>query len=1565
MIPNRETKTEVVWGLGRTFTSDHRKEKPFKPISDMGRKLKVRSLFFWIALVFSELEIVFQHQRVLKSSILQNPFSHLSSPEHDFPLAYPLAPNNYAYAYVVADCDPSMPESYQGILFSILVNIQLLESQGSKADVVVMIKMSEQSEGNFLPSEDQAMLNAFPQVKVRYLLKSSSFSLSSDFLDKFRILELTQYRRILYMDTDVVPLCNLDYLFHLSEKGILKDNLILAGNDEAINRGFMMLRPGAGEFQQLMNVVPKDLQGWHALTSKFDDLLDKGLSTITQQVGLRKSKQRQVSRSTVSSDELELLYYWVKYIKKSASVVMETKIENWGSRIQGSRPILESTIKNALNGYDCWIDTSVSHNPRQQNIKPRPFHNIARQLWHFDDKQAKFWMTSDPNKVLPTKPSYRPIHLWFQTLHQVKLRLNVTELEPSASMYDNTLRLRSSTTNRNDRLAPVENGDEKKYAYAYILAGVDPDKPNGYRGILFGILVNAQVLEASGSKADIVVLVQMAFESKSDYLPKEEVAYLRNYPKILVHYIPRPLEPHSFYSTQFDKFRILELTQYRRILYFDADVTPLCNMDYLFHMSEKGIFRENMLLAGSNEPSNGGFMMLRPRQGDYDEILRIIDARDAHILATSRNHTFDPIYGWGHVIMPPDKWRTRYNKQSGTKWDFNTAFGDQGLMLHWAKYVKKDVSIFIGNEVDNWSPPVNANDTTPVLEATLVDAIKGYECQRRMEFSRDSVSKLPYDLEGQLLHFTGKEGKPWMVNNLSKAVKGNDTKARAYRFWFDYFGQVTNRLNITVDFQKELRADPALESLTLTAPMRKILQRKHAYAFLLGDVDPAHPIKYRATLYSILVNVQLLEFYGSTPDIVVMVQMAHDSDPDQLPEKDAASLKAYSNVVIHYLPKPPRAHTFYTFQLEKFRILELTRYRRVLYMDTDMMPLCHLDYLFYLSEKGTFKENLVVAGDNEPAKRGFMMLRPGKGEYQHLMSILDHRDNTIWSSSSTSNLTIDEGYGWGHPIRPPDRWRARYDLKNGTLWNFPASFGDQGLLYHWVKYVKKSASLFIGNEVENWSSAVRGSKKIPVLESTLVDALKGFECSARRLFPVVDHAQPPYDLEGQVWHFDGVSHRPWNLKNSKKVLSVDKKQNRPYHMWFQLLRHVKKRLRSTLNVEKDLQYHPKVEVSSVENDFRISLERRHAYAFVLAGVSPERPQGYIGILFSILVNAHKLESWGSKADIVVLVQMAHDSEWDRLPHEILRYFHAYPSIVIHYLPKPREPPSFYSAQFEKFFILELTQYRRVLYLDADVMPMCNFDYLFHLSEKGVFKENMILAGNNEPSNGGFMMLRPKAGEYQKVKDIIEERDARIMASPSKVFDEVVGWGHVIKPPDYWRTRYNRKSGTFWNFTTAYGNQGLMFYWVKYVKKSASLFVGNEVENWGPPASSAESTPVLQETLVDAIRGYQCPTSASYVRDKYRKGPYDLEGQLRHFDGKYRKPWMLRNTTEVIHDLGYRMWFEGFEQVKQRLKVTIDLNQLRHNPKLGSWTLESDFLASLERKLSNSTRGDDDRRKSRL
>ena len=98
---------------------------------------------------------------------------------------------------------------------------------------------------------------------------------------------------------------------------------------------------------------------------------------------------------------------------------------------------------------------------------------------------------------------------------------------------------------------------------------------------------------------------------------------------------------------------------------------------------------------------------------------------------------------------------------------------------------------------------------------------------------------------------------------------------------------------------------------------------------------------------------------------------------------------------------------------------------------------------------------------------------------------------------------------------------------------------------------------------------------------------------------------------------------------------------------------------------------------------------------------------------------------------------------------------------------------------EKFRILQLTDYSRVMYLDYDVMPTCNLDYLFDLSDPLSelsddsslrLKENVIVAYQSEPSSGGFFILKPNSTDYDHIERIIHEKETRLLNTPYPHWD---------------------------------------------------------------------------------------------------------------------------------------------------------------------------------------------------
>ena len=130
-----------------------------------------------------------------------------------------------------------------------------------------------------------------------------------------------------------------------------------------------------------------------------------------------------------------------------------------------------------------------------------------------------------------------------------------------------------------------------------------------------------------------------------------------------------------------------------------------------------------------------------------------------------------------------------------------------------------------------------------------------------------------------------------------------------------------------------------------------------------------------------------------------------------------------------------------------------------------------------------------------------------------------------------------------------------------------------------------------------------------------------------------------------------------------------------------------------------------------------------------------------------------------------------------------------------------------------------------------VMVRGNMDYLFHLSLEGVLKENVVFAGSTEPANGGTFMVAPKEGSWDRVLDIIHQKEERGAALPYPHFNGTIGWGHVVTEEDNIEF-LNRGSQKDWDFYGGFADQGLLYHWTKYEEKSVSIFFRNEIQNWG-------------------------------------------------------------------------------------------------------------------------------------
>ena len=252
-------------------------------------------------------------------------------------------------------------------------------------------------------------------------------------------------------------------------------------------------------------------------------------------------------------------------------------------------------------------------------------------------------------------------------------------------------------------------------------------------------------------------------------------------------------------------------------------------------------------------------------------------------------------------------------------------------------------------------------------------------------------------------------------------------------------------------------------------------------------------------------------------------------------------------------------------------------------------------------------------------------------------------------------------------------------------------------------------------------------------------------------------------------------------------------------------------------------------INSIDHTNHASQEpSQYAYVWIIGGVHEDRP-AYKGFLWTILISANILRKVGSTEDLWIYVRLSPDSKLDDLPSEDRRLLEAM-GINIVLLEKPRNE-SFAQLVYDKFLTINMTDYKRVIFMDGDMIPMTNLDYYFHLSDPEYtdlpteLKSNFIMASKGEPCNTGMFMVTPSKEAFDEYNKIIRDQLEIAKTLDYPYFDKRRGWGHnFIEAKDWWEAV--SKTSKKWSYHASHSDQGLMYQFAKYTRQDVSIAIGH-------------------------------------------------------------------------------------------------------------------------------------------
>ena len=296
----------------------------------------------------------------------------------------------------------------------------------------------------------------------------------------------------------------------------------------------------------------------------------------------------------------------------------------------------------------------------------------------------------------------------------------------------------------------------------------------------------------------------------------------------------------------------------------------------------------------------------------------------------------------------------------------------------------------------------------------------------------------------------------------------------------------------------------------------------------------------------------------------------------------------------------------------------------------------------------------------------------------------------------------------------------------------------------------------------------------------------------------------------------------------------------------------------------------------------------------------------------------------------------------------------------------------------------MVEYRRVMFLDADLIPLANLDYLFHLSDPEhtqtptMLRPNVIMATRGEPCNTAFFMVEPRLERYELLQMAIERQHEAGRTLPYPHFDKREGWGHNFQEAgDFWKSRFRTKK--LWNFHAAHSDQGLMYYYAKYLIQDTTIVIADKLQHWAPRTDGGNEgkdyrltkPQLLSEEKGTLTEASPVPLVWQYHCDRDPDGAWNCPAPYRHlahFWGK-EKPWMSEykdfgrtNSTGEMR-AAYRLWFRTLDELSRELSMGLDVENwnAKHLPELkapslGHMAMPFDLAKQVYKTISSEANG---------